>query len=278
MLKNMRLYSAFLIFFFSCIISSQLKAQISFGPKLGFNTIYSETDEVTGNTFYLGSNTGVFFQYQPTRKIALETGLDYSNRKNTYLDTTTYSLLNFIRLLNIQGADSVIQQVDSIINTNVYEKVIGYSSRNYIDIPLNFIYKPTQRLDLVLGAQISFLWGVVNKEQLTQRIPILDALALDDTSQIVRSAVNSLFPGYYQPVVTTSFNNSRYATMCYAVNVAVNYNTPDGWIFGMKVSYGLNDYRTSSVGGFKNDIFLNTYIAYRFDRLVLKSKDEPSFN
>jgi hypothetical protein len=270
LLRNIVLLSIFLI-------SSNSHAQIAFGPKIGWNTNYNENLPTTGPNFYMGFNGGATVQYKIKPWLSIQTGVEYSNRKNTYQDTATKSILNLLRLVNINPTDSNIQQFLGAINTDVYETTKGYSSRHHIDIPLNIILH-TGRVEWMLGGYASILANARNREEFKQDIPLLDAIALDDTSAQAKLAIGFLYPSYYAPTSSDFNGKARYASFHYGLNFGVAYKTNDGWIFGSRLSIGLNEIMANPILDKRKDVFINTYLAYSLDKLIFKNISQPSFN
>lgn len=259
------------------IVANKLFAQIAFRPKIGWNTNYNENTAITGSTFYMGFNGGATVQYKLKPWLSLQTGIEYSNRKNTYQDTATKSILELLRLVNLDPNDSTIQQFLGALNTNVYETTKGYSSRHHLDIPLNIILH-TGRVEWLLGAYASILANARNREEFKQDIPLLDAIALDDTSMQARLAIGFLFPAYYATKSSDFNSKERYASIHYGLNLGIAYKTEEGWIFGSRLSYGLNEIMAEPTVNKRNDIFVNIYLAYSLDKLIFKQRSEPSFN
>lgn len=263
--------------FIFILVANNSFAQIAFGPKLGWNTNYNENTAITGSNFYMGFNGGATVQYKLKPWVSLQTGIEYSNRKNTYQDTATKSILELLRLVNIDPNDSTIQQFLGALNTNVFETTKGYSSRHHIDIPLNLIFH-TGRVEWLLGAYASILANARNREEFKQDIPLLDAIALDDTSTQARLAIGFLFPAYYAAKSSDFNSKERYASFHYGINFGLAYKSEDGWIFGSRLSYGLNEIMANPLDNKRNDIFINVYLAYSLDKLIFKHRSEPSFN
>jgi hypothetical protein len=271
------MYLSRILFLLIISAASSSFAQIAFGPKIGWNTNYNENSPTTGPNFYMGFNGGATVQYKIKPWLSVQSGIEYSNRKNTYQDTATKSILNLLRLVNIDPSDSTIQQFIGALNTNVYETTKGYSSRHHIDIPLNIILH-TGRVEWMLGGYASILANARNREEFKQDIPLLDAIALDDTSRQARLAIGFLYPSYYAPTSSDFNGKARYTAFHYGLNFGVAYKTKDGWIFGSRFSMGLNEIMANPILDKRRDMFVNVYMAYSLDKLIFKNKSEPSFN
>lgn len=266
----------FKILFINIFVALSISAQISFGPKIGWNTNYNEKTITRGANFYMGFNGGATVQYKIKPWLSIQSGIEYSNRKNTYQDTATKSILNLLQLVNIDPNDSTIQQFVGALNTSVFEETNGYSSRHHVDIPLNFILH-SGRVEWMFGAYASILTNARNREEFKQDIPLLDAIALDDTSAQARLAISFLYPSYYS-VTNSDFNGkARYVPFHYGLNFGIAYKTFDGWIFGSRFSYGLNEIMANPIGNKRSDLFVNIYLAYSLDKLIFRNKVEPSF-
>ena len=259
------------------IVASSSFAQIAFGPKIGWNTNFNENTTTAGSNFYMGFNGGATVQYKIKPWLSIQSGIEYSNRKNTYQDTATKSILNLLRLVDIDPNDSTIQQFVGALNTDVYETTKGYSSRHHIDIPLNIILH-TGRVEWMLGGYASILANARNREEFKQDIPLLDAIALDDTSAQAKLAIGFLYPSYYSATSSDFNGKARYAAFHYGLNFGVAYKTIDGWIFGSRLSMGLNEIMANPIGNKRNDLFVNVYMAYSLDKLIFRNRLEPSFN
>ncbi|MFN7014643.1 MAG: hypothetical protein ACK4ON_10285, partial [Bacteroidia bacterium] len=130
----------------------------------------------------------------------------------------------------------------------------------------------------MFGGYASILANARNREEFKQEIPLLDAIALDDTSTQVRLAISFLYPSYYSPTTNDFNGKARYVPFHYGINFGMAYKTLDGWIFGSRFSMGLNEIMANPIGNKRTDIFTNIYLAYSLDRLIFKYKTEPSFN
>jgi hypothetical protein len=267
------LHKLLLLFVF---VATSSFAQLAFGPKIGWNTNFNENTTTTGPNFYMGFNGGASVQYKIKPWLSVQSGIEYSNRKNTYQDTATKSILNLLRLVNLDPNDSTIQQFVGALNTNVYEKTNGYSSRHHIDIPLNIILH-TGRVEWMLGGYASILANARNREVFKQDIPLLDAIALDDTSTQARLAISFLYPSYYSASSSDFNGKARYVPFHYGLNFGVAYKTLDGWIFGSRFSMGLNEIMANPIGDKRTDMFVNVYLAYSLDKLIFRNRLEPSF-
>ncbi len=265
-----------ILLLFICVASSSF-AQVAFGPKIGWNTNFNENTAISGSNFYMGFNGGAFAQYKISSWISIQSGVEYSNRKNTYQDTATKSILNLLQLANIDPNDSTVQQFVGALNTDVYETTKGYSSRHHIDIPLNIILH-TGKVEWMLGGYASVLVNARNREEFKQDIPLLDAIALDDTSTQARLAVSLLYPAYYSAKSSDYNGKDRYVAFHYGLNFGAAYKSPDGWILGSRFSMGLNEIMANPIGNKRSDMFVNVYMAYSLDKLIFRYRTEPSFN
>jgi hypothetical protein len=258
------------------LVSAQNKW--SYGPRLGANYTMISNSEFSGRQYVSGFNGGAFAEYQINKFFSVQAGLDYSIRQNTYIDTSSRNALNLLNVFGLDPDDPILGGITGLLNTRVYETTRGFSRRNHLDFPVCGVINLGKNFQISLGAFGSYLLNARSNEEFSQRVPLLEAVNLNDSLGLSQFVIGFLFPAYNNPQTSKVENTSRYNSFQYGLTGGINYRNEYGFRAGARFSWGLNDYRSNPGGNLENDRFFNFYAGYDLDylvRLIKKSVQAP---
>lgn len=237
-----------MIAFSPAVLFSQ---NFSAGVKAGVNLIPLEKTDLKGNLLAPGINAGGVFEWKVNDWFSLGTEVSFTTRKKTYETNSSSSFIQKLTSSFFYGMlpedtrnliDSLIG-LNTYINDKVYNKTNGAVNLGYIEIPLvaRFNYK---NLSVATGPYISFLVSSRVKEELNQRIPLMETATFLDSIPIFTTFVKGLFPGYSTPYTSDIKTNKNLVTIDYGFIADISYRLNENFNIGVRYARGLTNYRS----------------------------------
>ena len=239
------------------------------GAKAGLSIIPLEKHDLKGNMFSLGYQFGATGSYKINNWFSISAEILFSNQKKTYEKFDTSSFIETIAsnpLLSIIGVN-INELIDSLgmasglVNDNVCNSRKAVTKLAYIKIPVlaNFNYKSVY---FSVGPYVSFLVSDKTTEEFSQHIPIIESFTGLDTIPFYTSIINSSFPGYSEPLSTTSEKDKTIRKVDFGIIADISYHLDNNFIFGFRYEQGLLNYRSPEI--YKKDYLssFNFYVGY----------------
>lgn len=255
------------------------------GPELGVNL--SPTLEVGESQAYqLGVNGGLALSYNFNDKIALKSGVYYTQKYQSYDSTAVGSILD-----NFGGAFGGVIDIEDVLSgvtdlglsLDVNREYQGTVQGTFIEIPLQIEVK-TGRVSFSLGGYAGYMISAESNTTVTENVPLLQVVNLAELLGEAAIFVELLLPPANDSYSETDTSKEGYNSFDYGIKGGMSYISSDNLSFNLSYQHGLRDYRfnrpvdleetdvnENAFAPFKNVTFT---MAYQFP---LKKKSDSVF-
>lgn len=233
------------------------------GGRAGLNIMPLENSDLKGHTYSLGYHVGAVGEYRITNWFSISAELVYTTRKKSYEFADTSSFIETMAnnpMLGLLGVNineilDSLGGIEAYVNDHVYTTTKGISNLGYLKIPVlaKFNYKS---LYIALGPYVSFLISNKSTEEMTQHIPLVEAMTGLDTIPFYSLIIKGTFPGYFQPFTSTISENKDIKKVDYGVIADISYRLDNNFTVGFRYTQGLTNYHSPEI--YKND-FLSAF-------------------
>lgn len=215
------------------------------GPQIGMNLVQLEAED-HGRNFHPGWYGGAAVDYQFTDWFGIQTGVFYSEKRQSYTDADT-TPFTFFGLIDSSFA---IEGLD----LNTYTNIEGRTAQHFFDIPLmaSFNYKG---LTASIGGYIGFQFNARIRQKEISNTPFIQAIDFetlingfsgqDSSSQggfQFGELIGSFFPKGYEEKFTESTDKTNLRGFDYGLKFNIGYQ-PNQFGFYAGYQMGLPDYR-----------------------------------
>lgn len=244
-----------------CFLFVNAQDKYTFGPRLGFTLIPIERTENLGTNFQFGFNGGAYFNYHFNNKFSLRPELNYSLKKQTTTQSDTSDLLN--SLGGGLGFNIGDLNLPEGINLNVYSNTKNLHSLHYIEIPV-LASVQFSNIQISAGPYAGFLLAAKTKSETRQEIPALSLVDLGDQIPFIDFFINTLFPGYNEPVTDVATGTSGFRKIDVGIIGDITYQLENNFNFGIRYQQGLIDFRENYTGDKKLNNSVQVLFGWRF--------------
>ena len=223
------------------------------GPELGVNL--SPTIETgTSQNYQLGVNGGLRLSYNFNEKLALKSGVYFTQKHQSFDSTSVGSVLDVINdaLGGIPGGGFDAEELlsglgDTGFNLDVNRQYQGTLRSNFIEIPLEIEVK-AGRVGFSVGGYAAYMISAESNTTITENTPLLQVI---DLGELLGEGTGGGFSGIFDLFlpkaydVSTEVNTSKsnYNYFDYGIKGGVSYTSSDNLIFNLSYQHGLRDYR-----------------------------------
>lgn len=269
---------------FAMISLTGIAQKAKLGPQFGMNLIQLEKED-HGRNFHPGWYGGAAFDYDFNNWLSIQTGIMYSQKRQTFTDSDT-TAFDFFGLIDSSFA---IEGID----LNTYTKIEGRTSQHYFDVPImaSFKYKG---MSLNVGGYVGFMFTARTRQKEITNTPFIQTIdpavliegftGTDSTGGSggggfggfdVNSLISSLLPAGYEEEFTEATGMTGLRIFDYGVRANIGYQPNQ---FGVYAGYqfGIPDYRKSPTEKTQRHHFVQFSIRYMFG--LGKNLGNPSLN
>lgn len=201
------------------------------------------------NNFKLGFDAGVSATFKLNKTFSLKTELLFTQKGKSYSFETRDSLFNLLSgLLGTAIDPSLFNPIQGAVDDGVYSSYKGYHRLTYLEIPL-LAEVNLYKFKITAGPYIGFVMRAYSKEQLDQRIPLLDLIkptidSLGFVAVIFNNLISSSFPGYGQTLTTESTETTAFTQFNYGYMCRLSYEIHKNTFLEARYTAALNSYLT----------------------------------
>ncbi len=254
------------IFFITVVCLFKIKAQeyqFNYGPRVGLLVMPVEKTETLGTNFQLGFNGGAYFSYNFSNRFSIRPELNYSLKKQFSANADTTDILNALGNLAGQGLGGI--ELPEGINLNAYSNTRNRHTLHYIEIPV-LATVHLSNVKISAGPFVGMLAGAKTNSETTQNIPLFSIIDLGEQIPFFDFFVNTLFPGYNEPVTSETSGASSFNKLDAGVIADLTYQLDNNFNFGIRYQQGFIDFRKNYEGDKKLQSSLQILLGYNFGK------------
>jgi hypothetical protein len=237
--------------------------QFNYGPRVGLTVMPVEKNETLGTNFQLGINAGGYFSYNISNRFSIRPELNYSLKKQFSSSADTTDVLSSLGDLVGQGLDGI--ELPEGINLNAYSNTRSRHALHYIEIPV-LATLHLSNVKISAGPFVGMLVGAKTNSETKLDIPLFSIIDLGEQIPFFDFFVNSLFPGYNEPVTSETSGNSAFNKLDAGVITDLTYQLDNNLNFGIRYQQGFIDFRKNYKGDKKLQSSLQILVGYNFGK------------
>lgn len=225
-------------------LNSLTAQKLFLGPELGVN-LAPTLKAGDAQTYQLGVNGGLALRYAFNDKLALKSGVYYTQKYQSFDSTAVGSVLdNFGGLFGELGdIEEILTGVSDFgFNLDVNRRYEGTIQSTFIEIPLQIEVR-TGRVSFSLGGYAGYMISAESNTTVTENTPLLQVVDLAELLGEAAFFLEALFPPANDSYSETDTSKSGYNAFDYGVKGGISYTSSDNLSFNLSYQHGLRDYR-----------------------------------
>ena len=237
--------------------------QFNYGPRVGLTVMPVEKNETLGTSFQLGFIGGAYFSYNISNRFSIRPELNYSLKKQFSTSADTTDVLSGLGDLVGQGLEGI--ELPEGINLNAYSNTRSQHTLHYIEIPV-LATVHLSNVKISAGPYVGMLVGAKTISETKQDIPLFSIIDLGEQIPFFDFFVNSLFPGYNEPITSETSGTSNFNKIDLGAIADITYQLDNNLSFGIRYQQGFIDFRKNYSGDKKLQSSLQVLLGYNFGK------------
>jgi hypothetical protein len=237
------------------------QSRFSAGPHASMTFMPVRNTDNFGPLYQMGTNSGVFFSYDLSPRLAITAELNYHLKRQFNDRTDTSNLISDLGSTVGQVIDGL--QLPEGINLNTYKNQSDRHTMHYIELPVMLNVKASN-FKFSVGPFVGVMVAGSTKTETNIDVPLFKIIDLSSQIPFFNQLIGFIYPGYGSPVVTKTSGTSDFNKIDAGIMADVSYQMPNNLNFGLRYQQGFIDYRKNPVGDNRWNSSIQVHVGYRF--------------